>query len=307
MNHVSFFWLLPENQKIVKGLESEFCALVKDAIKQDRLILPPIPDVLARLFQLCKQEETTVGDVAELLIDDPSIAALIIKTSNTVIFNRRNVICHDIFTAVSRLGIFRVRDIVTAHAIQKLKANANFSVECNAILKNSAHNSRQLAATMAVIASKLPVDDKTQLKLEVDKCLLTGLIADIGLFGLINEYQAYLDSGNYIDLDIAKYIFDHCCAKSSETILRHWGFDDDFLAVATNTKPNPYPGSLSSRYLDIARMANHLLMFRNQDSDIDDHEIELDLHSAEVMYELTNLAPSQFDDITKEALHNSGL
>ncbi|KMV32068.1 HDOD domain-containing protein [Photobacterium swingsii] len=307
MDHVSFFWLKPENNKIVKGLESEFCALVKDAIRHDRLILPPIPEVLARLLDLCKQEETTVRDVADLLLDDPSITALIIKTSNTVIFNRRNVICHDIFTAVSRLGIHRVRDIVAVYAIQELKNNANFSLECNTILKHSAQNSRQLAATMAVIANRLPDKNQHKNRLEIDKCLLAGLLADIGLFGLVHEYQAYLDSGNYLDLDIAKYIFENCCDQSSETVLKHWGFDDDFLAVATNTKPHNYPEHHNSYYLEIARMASHLLMFRNNDTDIETHEIELDLNGAELMYELTNISDSEFTGLTKEAMQNSGL
>ncbi|MDO6541099.1 HDOD domain-containing protein [Photobacterium sanguinicancri] len=307
MDHVSFFWLKPENNKIVKGLESEFYALVKDAIRHNRLILPPIPEVLAKLLELCKHEETSVHDVADLLLDDPSITALIIKTSNTVIFNRRNVICHDIFTAVSRLGIFRVRDIVAAYTVQELKNNANFSLECNNILKHSAQNSRQLAATMAVIASRLPNQSHQKNKLEVDKCLLAGLLADIGLFGLIHEYQAYLDSGNYLDLDIAKYIFENCCDKSSETVLKHWGFDEDFLAVATNTKQHSYPENHNSQYLDAARMASHLLMYRNDDADIDTHEIELDLYAAELMYELTNISDSEFNGLTKEAMKNSGL
>jgi len=306
MSHVSFFWLKPENDKIVKGLESEFCSLVKDAVKQNRLTLPPIPDVLAKLHALCNVEDTTIRDVANLLLDDPGMAASIVTISNTMMFNRRNVICHDIQTAVSRLGILRVRDIITARAIEELKSKSNFSIDCNALLLQSAIRSRQLAATMAVISKGLINYAETPTRIEQEKSLLAGLFADIGLFSLVHEYQAYLDNGNYLDLEIAKYVFEHCCQEASLIILKHWGFDDDYLEVACNTAL-PYRGQRpDTGYLDIARMANHLLLFKSNDEAIDDHHVELDLAGAEVMYELTNMPEAEFNSQLRDVIKDSG-
>ncbi|MCQ1060645.1 HDOD domain-containing protein [Photobacterium sp. ZSDE20] len=307
MTHVSFFWLKPENDKIIKGLESEFCSLVKSAVQKDRLILPPIPSVLSKLQQLCNNDETTVRDVADLLIDDPGITAYIVKISNTMMFNRRNVVCHDIYNAVSRLGIFRVRDIITAKAIEELKLRYHFSKECNQLLKQSAIRSRQLAATMALISHGLANHEEFPKELEPEKALLAGLFADIGLFSLIHEYQSYLDSGNYLDIDIAKYVFQHSCQEASKVILKHWGFDDDYLEVATN-QPLKHPTlSDNTGYLDVARMAHHLLMFKSNDDAIDEHHVELDLAGAEVMYELTNLPAKEFNLRLKMVISNSGL
>ncbi|OLQ74901.1 histidine kinase [Photobacterium proteolyticum] len=306
MAHVSFFWLKPENDKIVKGLESEFCSLVKDAVRQNRLTLPPIPDVLVKLHALCNEEDTTIRDVADLLLDDPGMAASIVKISNTMMFNRRNVICHDIQTAVSRLGILRVRDIITAQAIEELKSKSNFSRGCNDLLMQSAIRSRQLAATMAIVSQGLINHPETPAKVEQEKSLLAGLFADIGLFSLVSEYQSYLDSGNYLDIDIAKYVFEHCCQEASLIILKHWGFDDDYLEVASNTA-SPYRGQRpQTSYLDIARMANHLLMFKSNDDAIDEHHVELDLAGAEVMYELTNLPDAEFNSQIRNVIKNSG-
>lgn len=306
MAHVSFFWLKPENDKIVKGLESEFCSLVKDAVKQNRLTLPPIPDVLVKLHALCNSEDTTIRDVADLLLDDPGMAASIVKISNTMMFNRRNVVCHDIQTAVSRLGILRVRDIITARAIEELKSKGTFSTACNSLLIQSAIRSRQLAATMAIVSQGLINHPDTPIKVEQEKSLLAGLFADIGLFSLIHEYQAYLDNGNYLDIDVAKYVFEHCCQEASLIILKHWGFDNDYLEVACNTAL-PYRGQRQeTSYLDIARMANHLLLFKNNDDAIEDHHVELDLAGAEVMYELTNMPEAEFDSQIRNVIKNSG-
>lgn len=306
MAHVSFFWLKPENDKIIKGLESEFCSLVKDAVRQNRLTLPPIPDVLVKLHALCNAEDTTIRDVADLLLDDPGMAASVVTISNTMMFNRRNVVCHDIMTAVSRLGILRVRDIITARAIEELKHKSNFSTECNQLILQSATRSRQLAATMALISQRLNNHPDSPNGVEQEKSLLAGLFADIGLFSLVHEYQAYLDSGNYLDIDIAKYVFEHCCQEASRIILKHWGFDSDYLEVASNTTL-PYRGQRpDTTYLDIARMANHLLLFKSNDETIEEHHVELDLAGAEVMYELTNMPEAEFSCQLKSVIKDSG-
>ncbi|MGF1686112.1 HDOD domain-containing protein [Photobacterium japonica] len=307
MAHVSFFWLKPENDKIIKGLESEFYSRVKVAIQKNRLALPPIPAVLVKLQALCNCDSTTINDVAELLLDDPGLTAHIVSISNTMLFNRRNVICHDVFTSVSRLGIYRVRDIVTAKAIEDLKKRHLFSQECNQLLTHSAMRSRQLAATMALVAHGLANHDEFPKKIESDKALLAGLFADIGLFSLIHEYQAYLDSGNYLDLDIAKHIFEHSCQEVSLLILKHWGFDTDYLEVASNSRSPFRKDTAPSYYLDVARMANHLLLFKTNDDAIDDHHVEMDLADAEVMYELTNLSNAEFAHRLKIVMQNSGM
>ncbi|PSW17281.1 histidine kinase [Photobacterium sanctipauli] len=306
MPHLSFFWLKPEHDKIVKGLESEFCSLVKSAVQENRITLPPIPNVLTQLQKLCNDDDTTVRDVAELLLDDPGIAAYIVKIANSMMFNRRNIPCNDIHTAVSRLGIIRVRDIITAKAIEELKSRHLFSPYCNELMMQSAMRSRQLAATMALIAHNLAAHPELPKPVEPEKALLSGLFADIGLFSLISEYQNYLDNGNYIDLDIAKFIFEHCCQDASKLILKHWKFDDDYLEVATNT-PSAYKGSdKESYYLDIARMANHLLLYKSNDAAIDEHHVELDLAGAEVMFDLTNLSDQEFNQRLMMVIKSSG-
>ncbi|WP_330959146.1 HDOD domain-containing protein [Photobacterium sp. 53610] len=306
MSHLSFFWLKPENDKILTGLQSEFHGLVKDAIKENRLTLPPIPDVLAELQALCNRDDSTVRDAATVLLNDPGMTATVVKTSNTMMFNRRNIVCHDIQTAVSRLGIIRVRDIITAKTVLDIKLNSSFDYECKLLLSGSAARSRQLAGSMALVTQNLLIH-RPELKLEPEKALLAGLFADIGLFSLIYEYQNYLDSGNFLDIQYAKYVFEHCCNKASLDILKHWGFDQDYLEVASNKRVFPaYKKDEDITYLDVARMANHLLLFKEDDDDIDDHEVELDLAGAEVMYTLTNLPDDEFDRQINHVLLSSG-
>ncbi|MCD9493334.1 HDOD domain-containing protein [Photobacterium carnosum] len=305
MSHLSFFWLEANNHHHIRAIQSNLCYSIKKAARHNRLTLPSIPDTLLTLNILCKNSETTVHDVANLLIDDPVLTANIIRTANAAIFNRRNIVCHDILTAVSRLGIIRIREIITAQIIYSLKNITIENIECNQLLKKSAFHSRQFAATMALICQKMHIYSNKPFKLEPEKALLTGLLADIGLFGLINEYSQFIKQGNYLDFNIAKYIFQDNCALTSKIVLSQWGFDADYIAVATNTITTHHDSDMS--YLTIARMAHHLLLFKANDAAINEHEVELDLTGAEIMYELTNLSDLEFEEQLKQITHSCGL
>ncbi|ELV8694098.1 HDOD domain-containing protein [Vibrio fluvialis] len=305
MNHLAFYWLPENRHKLIEGLESEFAQLVKSSISTGKISLPPIPDVVLKIQKLCTHESTGVSDVADCLTDDPGLAAIVIRVANSVVFNRRNITCTDLLTAVSRLGIVRVRDIVTAQAIEQLKHSINLSKECNKILVNSASVSRELGATMVLVAQSFKkLEPDNYLHLEQDKALLVGLLADIGLFCLVNEYYLYLENGNYLDQDIALQIFQSSCSSTSKLVLKHWGFDEDFLEVACNEELVEHCQEVS--YLDVARIAHHLLMFRKQDDAIEEHDVEINAAGAEVLYNLSNLSDVEFKTQLSAVINASG-
>ncbi|EOV0101741.1 TPA: HDOD domain-containing protein [Vibrio vulnificus] len=305
MEHLSFFWLPNNKDLLIQALETEFAQLVEQSLATGKVTLPPIPDVVLKIQQLCTQESTGINDVAECLLEDPGLAAIVIRVANSVIFNRRNITCTDLTTAVSRLGILRVRDIVTAQAIEQLKHSVNLNKECNAVLINSAAVSRQLGAVMVMVVNAFKKHAAAKYDyLEPEKALLVGLLADIGLFCLVNEYHLYLDKGNYLDQQIALQIFQTRCAATSKLVLENWEFDSDFVEVSSNQAYRSQRQEVT--YLDIARIANHLLMFRNQDERIDDHEVEFNLVGAEVLFELSNLSEDEFQEMVNQVLNSSG-
>ncbi|EGU48062.1 hypothetical protein VII00023_17534 [Vibrio ichthyoenteri ATCC 700023] len=314
MNHLSFYWL-PENRELIeKGIESEFTHFLENSIDSGKITLPPIPEVVLNIQRLCSLDCTTIFDIADCLIfdiadclvEDPGLAAVVIRVANSVIFNRRNIECTDIVTAVSRLGILRVRDIVTAQSIEQLKNSVNLSDDCNRILRKSARTSKELSATMVMVAKEFKQAAPQQYQyLDSDKALLTGLLADIGLFCIVNEYYLYLERGNYLDPDLALRIFNSICPAASKLVLSKWGFDRDFIDVATNQDHQQL--DLEVNYLDIARIANHILMFRRKDDRLDEHEIEIDVTGADILYKLTNLGDSEFTLKINELIRASGL
>ena len=120
----------------------------------------------------------------------------------------------------------------------------------------------------------------------------------------MNEYHLYLDKGNYLDHQIALQIFQTRCSATSKLVLKTWEFDDDFIEVSSNQALRSNRPEVS--YLDVARIANHLLMFRSQDERIEEHEVEFNLDGAEVLFELSNLPEEKFQEMTHQVLSSSG-
>ncbi|MEZ9229943.1 HDOD domain-containing protein [Vibrio amylolyticus] len=307
MNHLSLYWLPDNKEALLESIESEFSELIAHSVSTGKITLPPISEVVLRIQKLCTQESTEIFDIADCLLEDPGLAAIVIRVANSVIFNRRNITCTDLFTAVSRLGILRVRDIVTAQAIEQLKHTVSLNKACSRILVKSAATSRELAATMVMVARAFKEEEpQTYRYLEVEKALLSGLIADIGLFCMVNEYHQYLENGNYLDIQIALQIFDSQCSDSSKLVLNSWGFDEDFISVATN-QDHTSKSNVPLSYLELARIANHILLFRRKDEDIDDHFVEFDTTGADVLYKLTNLSEIDFNTKISDVISASGL
>ena len=95
MEHLSFFWLPNNKDKLIKALESEFAQLVEQSISTGKISLPPISDVVLKIQRLCTEEHTNIVDVANALLEDPGLAAVVVRVANSVVFNRRNITCND--------------------------------------------------------------------------------------------------------------------------------------------------------------------------------------------------------------------
>lgn len=295
MDHLSFFWVSPDKHKYLRSIETEFYKRSVEAVRTETIFLPPLPEVVLKIQKACSSPDSTVRDIAGLLLDDASLAGAVINAANSVLFApRAGAPCDDITVAVSRLGLDRVSGIATAQAIYQLKSSATFGNDCNQILRVSAAKSREFAAAMALVSHKVANYCDEPLNIAPEKALLTGLLADIGLYSIIAEYQTFLKQGHYLDFDIAQHVFYRLCSDCSRLILKHWNFDADFIEVAVNQAVKRKKED-SVSYLDIARMANHLLLFRANDEAIEEHDVEITAPGAEALYELSNLDDSEFN------------
>src|SRR5690606_17776398 len=75
--------------------------------------LPPPPKLYIDLTQLMRDADTTSNDVAELLGQDPVLAAKVLRLCNSAYFSAGRVVT-DIRAAVTRLGLQNIQRLVLA-------------------------------------------------------------------------------------------------------------------------------------------------------------------------------------------------
>ena len=73
--------------------------------------LPATPAVLVRMIALFQQPDREVGDIVELMRQDPSLTAEVLRHSNSAYFCLEEPIV-DVFEAITRLGFHEVYQTV---------------------------------------------------------------------------------------------------------------------------------------------------------------------------------------------------
>jgi HD-like signal output (HDOD) protein len=135
--------------------------------------LPSPPHLYLSLTQALEHDDDTdTADVSKLVSADPAIAAKVLQLSNSAFFNSGRTIS-DLRTAVTRLGLATLRDLVLASEV--FSASPLSGAERNAL--------QQRALLASRLAAKLLPDSSAELG------ATAALLADIGLLlpGVRNE------------------------------------------------------------------------------------------------------------------------
>jgi len=216
--------------------------MIHQALMEDTLELPPIPDVAVRVRNIVAAGGDG-KDMERLLITDPALAASLIKIANSPVFYTQTAVV-TVREAILRVGMDVVRDYVILHATEKL-----FASHAPYTRKRMADwwkHSTEVAAVCYVIAKELPGFDP-------DRALLMGLLHDIGMLPIItfvDRNQDMISSQQELDQLIRDMHGD-----LGAMMMAKWHFPRDFIDVsreADNWQRNP---SAAADYCDIVLVA----------------------------------------------------
>ena len=149
--------------------------------------LPSPPTLYIRLTEAMEQDdEVNNTQIADLVASDPAIAAKVLQLANSVFFNTGRSIS-DLRTAVTRLGLSTLRDLVLASEV--------FSAQTLTLAERNALQAR------ALIASRLAAKILPAASAELGAT--AALLSDIGMLlpGVEEQRQAdtHADSLGHID------------------------------------------------------------------------------------------------------------
>jgi two-component system, cell cycle response regulator len=218
----------------------------KDEILRSILLsdeLPTLPTVASKLITLTAKEETTLADIGELISQDISLSAKILKVSNSAFYSFPQQI-GSIKQAVSILGMNAVRSLVLSFSFLTMKAGtvkSRFNFE--------AFWEKSLASA---VTAKLILEHTKGA--DTEEVFVSGLLQNLGELILARsfprQYDAVLQAvedrhQDTFAAEAAVFGINH--SEVGLEVAQHWGFPEVLLIpLKYHHHPEEYPGQNST-------------------------------------------------------------
>ncbi len=226
------------------SLEQTFLSELLDAIKNDRLTLPTLPEVALRIREAVENPEASSSLIADEIAKDAALAARVIKVANSPLLRGR-VVVDNLQLAITRMGIAFVRNLATGLAMEQMFQATNDQVDAK--LRVTWEHSIEVASICQVLASHYT-------NLKPDQAMLAGLVHEIGTLPILTcaedtpeilEHEGVLDK-----------IIQRLHPKIGTAILKTWDFPEDLVAVPLGYLNLEREHEGSADYVDLVTVAN---------------------------------------------------
>ncbi len=213
-------------------------------LQQGDFILPSLPSIALKVRQTIEDERSSVQDIAKIIVNDPAIAAKIIKASNSALYQRRRKV-EDCKTAVVGLGTKVTNQLLNAFVMKELfKAPSQLLDKQMKVLWQ---HSVEIAALSYVLAQITP-------GFEPEQAMLAGLIHDIGHIAILSkasEHPLIMNNEEYLNKVINKMR-----AQVGGSILRSWDFSEEMIEVTEGAENWQSNGHEQANLVDIINVAH---------------------------------------------------
>ncbi|MEP1444794.1 MAG: HDOD domain-containing protein [Paraglaciecola sp.] len=270
--------------------ENALLTILVEKINNDTLVLPTLPAIALKVRKAADDPEINLNAMADVISQDPSLSARMIKISNSAYLGR-TVKVTSAQQAVTRIGLRQIKNISTALAMEQL------FVSKNEIVKQ--YMSQIWSDTIEIVANSMAVlQVHTKLTknrtLNLDSMMLAALVHNIGVLPILTEAERHADVfANSTFLDVA---MDKMAGKIGASIMKEWGFEPEFVHVAENWKDLSVTSD-SVSYLDLVRLGAALCgKFESHKDQIFEASI-----AKGIVENLSQLLTDEFEDLRESA------
>ena len=178
--------------------------------------LPSIPAHAVKAFQLASDPDSKVSDFVDLLEQDESLSARVIRIANSVYFSRAGRV-QELDTAVANIGLDALRGLFSANMLREMLGGSNLAREL--IWEHS--------ISTAIISRTLA----PYFKCHPGEGFLCGLLHDVGKILLVKQnselYKKVVDSALSSNLDFVGWedkLFEVDHVEVGLYLAGHWNF-----------------------------------------------------------------------------------
>lgn len=200
-------------------LERKALDAVAEGFRLNALKLPSLPEVTAQVRAIAADPDATVEDLAQQLVRDAALTARLIRVANSPLLRGRMEV-RTLPQAITRLGFYYVRDLVTALALEH--AFEPRSPVTRQLQQRISRRSKDVAAVSQVLARHCT-------GLAPEQALLAGLLHFIGALPLLAAVED--EKLGQVDAVALFAMIESRHAEVGGRILRHWRFPEDIAGV----------------------------------------------------------------------------
>jgi len=214
-------------------------------LKANRLKLPALPQVALKINNIIDSPDATAKKIAQVISTDTALSARMIQVANSPMV-RVGSPADNVQTAVTRMGMGTVRNIVTSFLVSQLfhTKHAVLKKRLIRVWNHSAH----VAAISHVLANQFTT-------LKPDEAMLAGLIHDIGKLPLILKAENNAELA--IDVTCMDTLDEKLHPALGKVIVQTWGFAPDMVAAVAEHE-NLVRDSKKTDLTDVVTVANLL-------------------------------------------------
>lgn len=270
--------------------ENVLHTILVEKINNDTLVLPTLPAIALKVRRAADDPNIDLSAMAEVVSQDPSLSARMIKISNSAYLGR-SVKVTSTQQAITRIGLQQMKNIATALAMEQLFVSKNDVVK--------QYMSQIWTETIEIVASSLAVmhvylKETKNRTLNLESIMLAALVHNIGVLPILTEAERHVNVfANPTFLDVA---IEKMAGELSTSILTEWGFEPEFVNVAYNWKDFSTSSEAVS-YLDIVRLGAAICgKFESHKEQIFNEAIEKG-----IITDLSELLNDEFDELRNSA------
>ena len=210
-----------------------------------KLLLPTLPEVALKVREVVQDPDATAAQLADIIVTDAALSARLLKVANSALYRGR-VPVESVQTAVSRLGLQMVRNLVTSLVMEQMFKPTSRTLEKR--MRKLWEHSTEVAAISQVIASKQP-------HIKTDEAMLAGLIHNIGVLPILMRAETV---PGLIEDDVRLDQFvENLYPRIGAAILKNWQFPQNLITVAAeHTNLNRNSGPDGPDLCDVVQVAN---------------------------------------------------
>ncbi|MBU3021002.1 HDOD domain-containing protein [Aestuariibacter sp. A3R04] len=227
--------------------QNALLTILVEKINNDTLVLPTLPAVALKVRKAADDPNVNLNAMGDVVGKDPSLSMRMIKIANSAYLGR-TVKVTSIGQAVTRIGLRQIKNISTALAMEQLFVSKN-DVVGNYMKREWGTTINVVAYSMAAL--QLYVNRTKKRELSLDTMTLAALVHNIGVLPILTEAERHEEVfANPTFLEVA---IDKLSGRIGGSIMRAWGFDEEFTIVAENWRDlSVLPDNLS--YVDFVRI-----------------------------------------------------